>query len=112
MLVDTDVPAGADGRFGTEDDGLRLQEGSPAIDAGNGAALPTDVADIDGDSDTGELLPLDLTGRMRVAGDRVDLGAYEFGAGFGVVPSILAADGCGCNGSGSGTLNSNPGSTI
>ncbi len=85
MLVDTDVPAGADGRFGTEDDGLRLQEGSPAIDAGNGAALPADVADIDGDSDTGEPLPFDFLGRVRVAGDSVDLGAYEFGAGFGLL---------------------------
>ncbi len=56
---------------------LRLRAGSPAIDAGNTAALPADMFDLDGDGDTSELLPLDLAGNPRVQGSSVDMGAYE-----------------------------------
>lgn len=58
-------------------DDLSLQAGSPAIDAGDSAALPPDTADLDGDSDTAEPIPRDLAGNSRIAGAAVDLGAYE-----------------------------------
>ncbi|GMU22948.1 MAG: hypothetical protein AMXMBFR13_30320 [Phycisphaerae bacterium] len=87
LFVDAD---GADDIPGTEDDDLRLQPGSPCIDAGDSSALPADVADLDGDGDITEPLPLDLDGRPRRvddpdtpdagAGDPpvVDMGAYEY----------------------------------
>jgi hypothetical protein len=56
---------------------LRLVEGSPCIDAGDGAALPPDALDLDGDGDLAEPLPLDLDGNPRIAGRAVDMGAYE-----------------------------------
>jgi predicted outer membrane repeat protein len=67
------------------DDDLRLWHTSPAVDAGNNDALPRDSADLDGDGDTAERLPLDLARRARVTGfDRVDLGAYELAGCFWV----------------------------
>jgi len=63
-------PAGADGTFGTRDDGLNVQRVSPALDAGRTAAVPSDTS-------------TDLTGAPRVQdrdGDgtaTVNLGAYE-----------------------------------
>ena len=61
---------------------LRLQINSPAVDAGDLAALPSDVTDIDGDGDTSERLPLDIALRPRVVdalggGAKVDMGAHE-----------------------------------
>jgi hypothetical protein len=58
-------PDGLDGVLGTEDDNLRLQGGSPCIDAGRNAWIPNDVA-------------TDLDGKPRIVNDIVDLGAYEF----------------------------------
>ena len=46
---------------------LRLQAGSPAIDAGNNAAIPNGIT-------------TDLAGNPRIQGDIVDMGAYEFAA--------------------------------
>jgi hypothetical protein len=63
---------------------LRLQAGSPCIDAGDNDSVPADITDLDGDDDTAEPTPLDLDGRPRfVDGDCngyviVDMGAYEF----------------------------------
>ena len=51
---------------------------SPCRDTGDDDALPSDVANLDWDSDTGETLPLDLAGLWRVAGTGVDVGAYEY----------------------------------
>ncbi len=56
---------------------LQLAPGSAAIDAGNSALLPADVLDVDSDTNTTEVLPLDLAGGVRVSGSAVDLGAYE-----------------------------------
>jgi hypothetical protein len=50
--------------------------GSPLINAGANALLPTDTTDIDGDADTSEPLPLDATGAVRVR-ETVDIGAVE-----------------------------------
>jgi predicted outer membrane repeat protein len=77
--------AGPDGVPGTEDDDLRIQENSPAIDAGDNSALPSDSLDLDQDGDTTEVLPVDLDFHVRVydggSGEAVvDMGAYEFDA--------------------------------
>ena len=55
-----------------------LASSSPCIDGGDSTLLPSDAADLDGDSDTEEMLPIDLTGKERVEGESVDMGAYEF----------------------------------
>jgi parallel beta-helix repeat protein len=51
---------------------------SPCIDAGSNVTLPADVADLDGDGDTEEPIPIDLDGNPRVINGRVDMGAYEY----------------------------------
>ena len=56
------TPAGSDGILATIDDGLRLGENSPAVDAGDNSLI-------------GE--PTDLTGRQRVQNGTVNLGPYE-----------------------------------
>ncbi|RYD17731.1 MAG: choice-of-anchor D domain-containing protein, partial [Verrucomicrobiaceae bacterium] len=82
-MVDLD---GADNRWGTADDGLRLQAGSPAIGKAldprvpaGANLLPNDTADLDGDGVLKEKLPTDYKGTMRVQGGFVELGAYEVG---------------------------------
>lgn len=69
--------SGADGIIGTLDDNLRLSDGSPVVDAGDSSALPSDLADLDGDGDTDEPIPVDLDGAQRVFGASVDMGAFE-----------------------------------
>ncbi|WP_013325039.1 beta strand repeat-containing protein [Gloeothece verrucosa] len=75
------------GQFGTNVDplfvdpinhDLRLQSGSPAINAGSNAALPADTRDLDKDGNTTEAIPLDIARNPRVNGTNVDIGAYEF----------------------------------
>jgi len=79
---------GADNIAGTLDDDLHLATTSPALDAGDSAAVPGDNLDIDGDGDTAERQPLDLDHHPRFVDDAsadtgagpppiVDLGAYE-----------------------------------
>ncbi len=79
--LNTDPPfvdaEGPDGLAGTGDEDLRLRPGSPCIDAGNNDALPKDTADLDGDQNILEPLPLDLADSGRLVGDTVDLGVYE-----------------------------------
>ena len=69
--------AGLDGQIGTYDDNLRLAAGSPCVSAGDAAALMSDLADLDGDGDTFEVLPIDLDEQPRITGLTVDMGAYE-----------------------------------
>lgn len=85
-------PDGADDITGTEDDDLQLAAGSVCIDAGDNTAVPADVNDLDGDSNTTEPTPLgmDETWRFRDEHDVrdtgagappiVDIGGYEFGS--------------------------------
>ncbi len=96
-LVMTTPDAGPDGVWGTEDDDygdLRLQAGSPCIDAADNTRVPPDTADLDGDADTTERTPLDVDFRWRFVDDPaaadtgiadppdypavVDMGACEF----------------------------------
>ena len=79
-------PEGEDGLAGTLDDDLRIyttfRHPSPVIDQGNNSTLPADTWDLDGDGDTGEWLPRDLSDRWRLVGftdvvPTVDMGAYE-----------------------------------
>jgi hypothetical protein len=74
LFVDAD---GADDIPGTIDDDLRLQPGSPGIDAGSNFALPADTLDLDGDGDVSEPLPVDINGNPR----RVDAPATDTGIG-------------------------------
>jgi len=86
LFIDAD---GVDDNVGTPDDNLGVQSGSMIIDAGNNFAVPADLADLDGDANTGEPTPLDLNGNNRFRNDFlvadtgagsppiVDMGAYE-----------------------------------
>ena len=79
VFVDISDPDGPDDIWGTEDDGLRLQSGSPAIGYGDTDYLPLDTYDFDDDGDTTELIPVDIAGYIRIQDGALDLGAYEFG---------------------------------
>ena len=83
-------PDGVDGIIGNLDDNLRLRGDSPCIDKASTASLPADKADLDGDGNEGEALPLDLAGITRRTEDPLvpngatviapapDIGAFEF----------------------------------
>jgi hypothetical protein len=84
LFVDITDPDGPDDIWGTEDDGLRLQAGSPAIGLGDADFLPVDTYDLDGDDDTTEPLPVDFAGYKRIQDTTLDLGAYEYGNVIGL----------------------------
>ncbi len=81
---------------------MRLLPGSPCIDAGNNWGVPQDAADLNGDGNTKELIPIDLNGNPRFNADPVafnpgcgvpvvvDMGAHEFQ--FDPVAEIIFAD--------------------
>ncbi len=69
LLEYAPLPAGDDGTVATDDDGLHVTPGSPAIDAGNDAPFEFGVA---------ENITTDVTGAARPDGT-VDIGAYEGG---------------------------------
>ena len=71
-------PIGRDGVWFTDDDGLKPTIGSPIIDAGDADKLPSDTADLNGDKDFTEAIPVDIRGRSRKFGVSVDVGAYEY----------------------------------
>ena len=80
MFVD---PDGDDDQAGTEDDNLRLMEGSPCIDAGLNSAVPEDVTtDRDGNprfADDPDTPDCQQARRLEECGEPpiVDMGAYE-----------------------------------
>ena len=71
-------PIGADGVWFTDDDGLKPKIGTPIIDAGDATKLPSDTADLNGNGNTTEAIPVDIRGRTRALGASVDVGAYEY----------------------------------
>ncbi len=79
---------------------LNLQSISSGLDAGDDAALPADILDIDADGNVGEVLPIDLEGTLRkldhpVDGSGaplVDMDAYERSPNF-EAPNLTAV-GC------------------
>jgi predicted outer membrane repeat protein len=73
-FVDAD---GEDGIPGTEDDNLRLDAGSPCIDAANGLAELSCITDLDGNARLHDDPDTEDTG---IGDPVVDMGAYEFGA--------------------------------
>jgi len=92
LFVNASDPDGPDDVFATVDDGLALQAASPAIDAGNNAAVPSGMT-------------TDFTGAARIvaAGSgvpRVDIGAYEYrrigvaltSGGFGGLGRMFSAE--------------------
>ncbi len=91
---------GVDNTFGTMDDDLRLLWTSPAVDAGDNAAVFADNMDLDGDGDFTELAPLDMDLALRFedfpgadAGlgtpPIVDIGAYEILPWKIFLPAVL-----------------------
>jgi hypothetical protein len=84
LFVDPADPDGADNVFFTSDDGLALQIGSPAINAGTNAPYETGGAAIG--------VTTDLAGGDRIFnGETVDMGPYEF-QGDGVISGSPAVD--------------------
>jgi len=55
----------------------KLQSTSPCKNAGQNAALPPDVGNLDWDLDSDEIIPMDLARGVRTQGTSVDMGAYE-----------------------------------
>ena len=84
-------PAGPDQIWATADDGLRPTLSSAAINLGSLDHLPPDTLDLDGDEDFEEVLPIDLSGRLRTQDGKPDLGPYEFGDVVGKIPLIAEA---------------------
>lgn len=86
-ILDPEVPVfadptnaiGPDGIWRTADDGIRLTEGSPAINIGHMLFVPKDPLDVDDDGNTAENLPVDNAQYQRVQGTAIDLGAFEYG---------------------------------
>jgi predicted outer membrane repeat protein len=90
LFADADGP---DGIVGTEDDRLDLMANSPCLDAGDDTQVPPDIADLDGDGNASERMPLDIAGKARFVDNAaaankgvadpptypaiVDMGAYE-----------------------------------
>ncbi len=58
-------PLGADAKSGTADDGLRLSNCSPLLNAGNNLLIRSGTT-------------TDITGASRIANSQVDMGAYEY----------------------------------
>ena len=92
---------GADLLAGTGDEDLRLTPCSPGIDASDALLMPPDRADVDGDGDVLEPIPLDYLGNPRfvddptvpdasgLPGGSVDRGAVEWqGVGPGCSPGV------------------------
>ncbi len=87
------TPSGGSDGWGVGDNDdhgdLHVRPGSPVIDAGSNSAVQTDLADLNGNGDTAELLPFDLGGKPRFLDDPqtadsgsgpppvVDMGCYE-----------------------------------
>ncbi len=75
-FVNAASPVGTDGIWGTGDDGLRLTQCSPAINAGDNSRIPSGIT-------------TDFASALRVQQTNVDMGAYESAyAGVGFNPFV------------------------
>ncbi len=92
LFLDINNLAGADGIYGTEDDGLKLRSESPVIDKGNPFTNTNGYHIQVGDSD--------ITGNSRIQRSVIDMGAYEGGVCI-VSPETIYVDHT-VTGSGSG----------
>lgn len=68
---------------------LRPLTGSPCIDAGNNAAVPADLNDLDGDGDISEQIPLDAFGLLRFHDDPL---ASDVGVGPAPIVDMGASE--------------------
>lgn len=75
---------GADGNWGTADDGLQLKSISPAINAGSNSLVPGGIT-------------TDITGAQRIQAGAVDMGAYESAVIINCAFSTLYVDGTNAN---------------
>ncbi|MCW5737537.1 MAG: hypothetical protein KIS73_25665 [Enhydrobacter sp.] len=89
---DTGVVSGVLGDNGGSVATIATMAGGVAQDAGDNAALPADILDIDADGDVAEQLPLDARGFDRTSGLRVDIGAFEFRAAPATMVVTTLAD--------------------
>lgn len=60
------------------DTDYHLTAGSPCRNTGDNATVPLDYVDLDDNGDTDEILPWDLDRLPRIAGELVDMGAFEY----------------------------------
>jgi len=65
QFFDSNNPAGSDNLYRTADDGLAVLCNSPCMSGGNNSLVPASVA-------------TDITGKDRILGGTVEIGAYEF----------------------------------
>jgi hypothetical protein len=73
--------------------GWRLPALSPLLLAGDGALLPADFADLDGDGDTAEALSVDLLGRPRAPeGATVATSQQDIGAILSPLPQLVIGE--------------------
>ncbi len=92
-FVNSSNPAGADGVFGTADDGLRLIAGSAAVNAGDPQTNTTNYTVQAGNTD--------ITGAARIQDGIIDMGAYESPV---PVAGTISGAGIVCPGTNSTTL--------
>lgn len=57
---------------------LSPNSNSKLINAGDVTLLPTDIYDVNNNTDSSEVLPIDIAGNPRVQLGKVDIGAYEY----------------------------------
>jgi uncharacterized repeat protein (TIGR02543 family) len=93
LFVNVNDPHGPDEKWFTEDDGLRLQANSPAIDKGHnnsltlayiekteyGVSRRMSFVSADGEGSFDEYIKNDIAGYIRTQNSTIDIGAYEFG---------------------------------
>ncbi|WP_410221555.1 choice-of-anchor Q domain-containing protein [Pedobacter sp.] len=89
QFVNLANPAGADGIWGTADDGLQLQACSPLVGAGNNSYI------------TGTT---DIRGNQRIYGNTVDIGAYESTYNQKIIVSTMQTNSCYGSANGSATV--------
>jgi len=90
QFVDADGPDDDPNTW--EDNDYRVEVDSPCIDVANNRELPADTADLDGDGNIVEHIPMDRDGSLRIYNCVTDMGAYEWPYQPGTYPD--------CNGNG------------